>query len=121
MPITRETDGEAAEAVMAGRAAFWAGEPLLTDKGGDWVGGWLAAAAEARAKAGADDPLVAQRARVVSALREAYAALRNVVDVTRLTPGNRNRCRAALEEVGVLLAYLEQDGSARRHLRRGRA
>lgn len=122
MGITREQDGIAAADTSAGHTAFWAGEPYRADRPGDWSAGWLAAAAEARQTATEHRALIDRRSRIVGALREAYAALRNVSDMARVTPGNRNRCRSALELIGLELAYLEPGGGDTKHLRpRGRA
>ena len=122
MPTQRDTSGDVAEAVMAGSAAYWRGEPLLTDKGGDWIAGWLAGAAEARRTVEANGPLLDRRDTLVGTLTAAYAALKQASGLPKLRPGLRNQLRAALVDIGTLLAHLGPSEAADTgHHRLGRA
>ena len=125
MAITRETDGDAAEAYFAGGAAFWAGRPYAHDQGDDWRAGWLAAALDARRKVDSHIALIESREKIVAMMTEAYAALKAMSGLPKLTPSNRTRCRSALEQIGATLPHLGMallhEAATERHRLRGRA
>lgn len=116
MAVRRESDGDVAARQMSGHRAYWSGEAFDVRKDRDWCEGWIAAASTARVKAQEAEPLIAHRAAIADAMREAFAAFKQAEGVSKLRPGDRSRMHSAAVKIGAALPYVE--GSDRPRPRR---
>jgi hypothetical protein len=112
MAVTRESDGDALEACLAGGVGFWRGEPLDPGRTTDWTRGWLAAAENARSKVAAAGPLIDQSGIVIALLQECQAAMAQAAGYAKLGPGLRARLNRAGAQVATLLAQLSPAAAA---------
>lgn len=112
MPVQRDTSGEVAESIKRGIAAFWNGEAFDIRNGHDWCDGWLAAAGEARQLATENRQMINNNAKIAEAMREAFAAFKQLEGVSKLRPGDRSRMNNAAVLLGAALPYVEASGGS---------
>ena len=112
MPVQRDTSGEMAESIKRGIAAFWNGEAFDIRNGHDWCDGWLAAAAEARHLVTQHRQLIDRCPKIAEAMREAFAAFKQLEGVSKLRPGDRSRMNSAAVKIGAALPYVEPSGGS---------
>ena len=120
MGITRERDGDDAEAHLLGWNAYRAGVAYNSERGHWWCQGWLAAAQEARLKIEAGSGLLEHRGAVEQALTDAYAAIRRLEGKMKIMPGDRSLLNNAAVKLGAVLAHFTAPADTERRLR-GRA
>lgn len=112
MSVARERDGEAAAELSAGQSAYWMGHPYRADRSAEWSAGWLAAAAEARHLVTQHRQLIDHCPKIAEAMREAFAAFKQLEGVSKLRPGDRSRMNNAAVLLGAALPYVEASGGS---------
>jgi len=114
MSVRRESDADAAEAILgghiSGQQAYWAGEAFKPDAAEPWRTGWLSAAAEARSACQEAKPLVDSGADIKAALNEANAAIRALMPA-KPRPRQSELARTASSLIEVALMKIQSTGA----------